>query len=216
MEIKFFGHACFRLRGKSAVILTDPYDPYIGFKLPKIAADLVTISHEHKDHNYREAVTGSSNRKKPFVISGPGEYEIAGVSVFGIMTFHDASRGKERGENTVYMITLDDVRLAHLGDLGHKLTDAQLEEINGVDVLMIPVGGTYTLDAKEAVEVISQVEPKIVIPMHYHLPGLTIKLAPVETFLKEIGAEKVKPISKLTITKDRLPEEREVVVLEKQ
>ncbi len=108
------------------------------------------------------------------------------------------------------------MRLAHLGDLGHKLTEAQLEEVNGADILMIPAGGTYTIDAKEAVEVVGQIEPKIVIPMHYQLPSLTIKLAPVEEFLKEIGAEGVKPIPKLTISKERLPEEREVVVLEKK
>lgn len=216
MEIRFLGHACFRLRGKSAVVVTDPYDPDLGFRLPKLAADIVTISHEHQNHNHQEAVTSAIFRKKPFFVSEPGEYEIAGVSIFGVATFHDASQGKERGRNTVYVITLDDVRLAHLGDLGHKLTDAQLEEINGVDILMVPVGGAETIDSKEAVEVINQVEPKIAIPMHFHLPGLTIKLAPVEEFLKEIGAEAVKPISKLTIIKERLPEEREVVVLEKQ
>lgn len=216
MEIKFLGHACFRIRGKAVVVLTDPYDPYLGFKLPKIQADIITISHDHKDHNYLEAVTGSAKRKKPFAVKGPGEYEIAGVSIFGIKTFHDASQGKERGENTAYVMIIDGLRIAHLGDLGHKLTDAQMEEINGVDVLMIPVGGTYTLDSQEAVEVVGQVEPKIVIPMHYHLPGLTIKLSSVEEFLKEIGAESVKPVVKLTVAKDRLPGEREVVVLQKR
>lgn len=216
MEISFLGHSCFRIRGKEAVLVTDPFDPYIGFKLPKISADIITISHDHKDHNNKEAVSGTAKRKKPFVISGPGEYEVAGVSIFGVVTFHDASRGSKRGTNTVYVITLDGMRVAHLGDLGHRLTESQLEEVNGADILMIPVGGIYTIDAKEAIEVIGQVEPKIIIPMHYHLPGLTIKLAPVSQFLKEIGAEGVEPIPRLTISKDRLPEEREVVILKKK
>ncbi len=216
MEIKFLGHSCFRIRGKSAVIVTDPYDPYIGFKLPKLTADIATISHNHKDHNYQEAVEGVSARKKPFVISGAGEYEVLGVSVFGVATFHDQSQGSKRGGNTIYVINLDGMRIAHLGDLGHKLTEAQLEEVNGVDILMIPVGGTYTIDAKEAVEVVGQIEPKIVIPMHYHLPGLTIELAPVEEFLKEAGVGPVKALPKLTISKERLPEEREIVVLERK
>lgn len=216
MEINFLGHSCFRIRGKEAILVTDPFDPYIGFKLPKISADIVTISHDHKDHNYKEAVSGIAKRKKPFVISGPGEYEIAGVAIFGMATSHDTVGGSKRGANTVFVITLDKMRIAHLGDLGHRLTEAQLEEVNGADILMIPVGGTYTIDAKEAVEVIGQIEPKIIIPMHYHLPGLTIKLAPVSQFLKEIGAEATQSIPKLIISKDKLPEEREVVVLKKR
>lgn len=216
MEINFLGHSCFRIRGKEAVLVTDPFDPYIGFKLPKVAADIVTISHGHQDHNNREAVSGTTKRKKPFVITGPGEYEIAGVSIFGVTTFHDTSRGSKRGKNTIYVITLDGMRVAHLGDLGHKLTESQLEEVNGADILIIPVGGTYTLDAKEAVEVIGQVEPKIIIPMHYRLPGLTIKLDPVEEFLKEMEAEAIQPVPKLVISKDKLPEEKEVVVLKKK
>lgn len=216
MEINFLGHSCFRIRGKEASLVTDPFDPYIGFKLPKISADIVTISHDHKDHNNKEAVSGTTKRKKPFVISGPGEYEIAGVSIFGVATFHDPSGGSKRGTNTVYVIALDGMRVAHLGDLGHNLTERQLEEVNGADILMIPVGGTYTINAKEAIEVVGQVEPKIIIPMHYRLPGLTIKLAPVEEFLKEIGAEAAQPAPKLMISKDKLPQEREVVVLKKR
>lgn len=216
MEIIFLGHSCFRIRGKTAVLVTDPFESYIGFKLPKISADIVTISHDHRDHNNKEAVSGTAKTKKPFVISGPGEYEIAGVSIFGVRTFHNAAKGSKRGANAVYLINLDGMRIVHLGDLGHKLTESQLEEVNGADILIIPVGGTYTLNAKEAVEVIGQVEPKIIIPMHYRLPGLTIKLAPVEEFLKEIGVKAIKPIPKLTISKDRLPEEREVVVLKKK
>ena len=193
--------------------MTDPYDPSIGLKAIKATADIITVSHDHYDHNNTSAVKGTKRRKEPFIVAGPGEYEISGVSIFGLSSFHDQKGGKERGRNTIYFINLDDLKLVHLGDLGHKLNDEQLEEINSPDLLFIPVGGTYTLDASLAVEVIGQIDPKIVIPMHYQLPGLTIKLAPVDDFLKEMGVEKIKPVAKLVISKDKLPEEREVVVL---
>lgn len=211
MEIKYFGHSCFLLRGKTVSLLTDPYSPEVGFKLPSIKADIVTVSHGHYDHNYTTAVKGKA-REEPFIINGPGEYEIAGVSIFGLSTYHDKVQGSERGKNTVYLINMDEVRLAHLGDLGCLLNDEQIERLNGIDVLFVPVGGTYTLDAKEAVELVGQIEPRIVVPMHYQLPGLKIDLAPIEDFLKEIGAQEVKPVEKLLVSKEKLPAEREVAV----
>lgn len=211
MEIRYLGHASFRIKGKKAILVTDPYDPYLGFKMAKVSADIILVSHDHKDHNNVAAV-GKTVRKEPFVISGPGEYEILGISVFGIASFHDNSGGKERGKNTIYIINLDGMRLVHLGDLGHKLDDQQLEEVNGADILFVPVGGVYTVGPKEAVEVVGQIQPKIVIPMHYKVPGLTLDLVPVDEFLKEMGVE-VKPVPRLVISKDKLPEEREVVVL---
>lgn len=212
MEIKYFGHSCFLLRDKNVTLLTDPFSPEVGLKLPRIAADIVTITHDHYDHN-NTGIVQAKMREESFIIKGPGEYEVSGVSIFGVATYHDNSLGKERGRNTIYIIIMDGIRLAHLGDLGHVLTDEQLEEVNGVDILFIPTGGIYTLDAKEAVEVIGQIEPRIVIPMHYQLPGLKIKLNPVEDFLKEMGLKEIKPLDKLVISRERLPEEREVVVL---
>jgi len=212
MEIKYFGHSCFLLRDKNATLLTDPFSPEVGLKLPRIAADIVTITHDHYDHN-NTGIVQAKMREEPFIIKGPGEYEVSGVSIFGVATYHDNSLGKERGRNTIYIIIMDGIRLAHLGDLGHILTDEQLEEVNGVDILFIPTGGIYTLDAKEAVEVIGQIEPRIVIPMHYQLPGLKIKLNPVEDFLKEMGLKEIKPLDKLVVSRERLPEERAVVVL---
>lgn len=214
MEVKYLGHSGFRIKGKKTILVTDPYDPYIGFEMPKVSADIVTISHDHKDHNNVAAV-GKTTRREPFIISGPGEYEILGVSVFGVSSFHDTKRGAERGKNTIYVINIDGMRLVHLGDLGHKLDDKQIEEVNGADILFIPVGGTYTIDTRMAVEVIGQIQPKIIIPMHYKVPGLVFDLAPVDEFLKEMGVE-VKPAPKLTISKDKLPEERAVVVLKKK
>lgn len=220
MEITYLGHSCFRIKGKKSIIVTDPYEhPRLGFKMPRVSADIVTVSHHHLDHNNIAAVKGTTKRKEPFVVDGPGEYEIGGVSIFGIASFHDKSNGVKRGENTIYLITIDSLRLAHLGDLGHKLTEAELEEVNGVDILFIPIGGTYTINDNEAIEVIGQVEPAIIIPMHYKTtdmkPDFGIEIT-VDDFLKTIGEETNKAKDKLIISKDKLPEEREIVVLKRK
>lgn len=215
MDITSLGHASFKLRGKQATVVTDPFDSQtVGLKFPKnVEADVVTVSHGHKDHNAVSAVGGV-----PHVISGPGEYEIKGVSVIGISTFHDGEEGKMRGRNTAYRIELDGIKLAHLGDLGHVLTSAQVDQLDGVDILFVPVGGFYTIDAKAAAQVIADIDPKIVIPMHYatsaHSDTLKSKLAPLSVFLKEVGKESVLPTNKLTVSKDKLPAEIQVVVLE--
>lgn len=220
MEITYLGHSCFRIKGKKNIIVTDPFDhPRLGFKMPPTSADIVTISHHHQDHDSTAVVKATSKRSEPFLVDGPGEYEIAAVSIFGIASFHDNSSGAKRGENTVYVINLDGLRLAHLGDLGHKLTETQLEEVNGVDILFIPIGGTYTIDDNEAIEVIGQIEPLIVIPMHYLTKEMKsdfgIKLT-VDDFLKAIGEEGIKTRDKLIISKDKLPQEREIVVLKRK
>lgn len=217
MEIQYLGHSCFRIKGKNAVVVIDPFNPSdLGLKLTKVTADIVLISHDHFDHNYLSGVEGTDRRKEPFVVSGPGEYEISGVAIAGIPTFHDDTGGSQRGKNTVYVIHTDDLRVVFLGDLGHKLSDKQLEEINGTDILMVPVGGVVTLDAKQASEVITQIDPKIVIPMHYKLPGLALDLAPMDEFMKMMGKEGILPLPKLTISKEKLPEETTVVILERK
>lgn len=193
--------------------MTDPYDSDIGFKMPKVEADIVTVSHEHKDHSFIKAVKG-----EPFVISEPGEYEIKGVEILGFSSFHDENGGKKRGENTIFCFKVDDFSIVHLGDLGHKLTPEQIENLNEVDILLIPVGGVYTIDAATAREAINQLEPKIVIPMHFrtkkHDEKLFKELDGVDVFLKEMGEEKLPPQRKLKIkSRSELPEERKVVVL---
>jgi len=219
MEITYLGHSCFRIKGKKNIIVTDPFNEDVGFKMPRVTADIITISHHHQDHNNVSAVKGTTKRREPFVVDGSGEYEISEVSIFGIASYHDKSSGAKRGENTIYLISLDGLRLAHLGDLGHKLTETQLEELNGVDVLFIPVGGTFTIDDNEAIEVVAQIEPRIIIPMHYKTadmkPDFGIKLT-VDDFLKAIGEEANKAKEKLDISKDKLPEEREIVVLKRK
>lgn len=209
MEIIHLGHSSFKIKGKQATLVTDPFSPQMtGLKFPQVSADIVTISHQHDDHNKASLVNGA-----PQVFSGPGEYEVKGVKILGVSTFHDSSQGAERGKNTVYQIKMDGLTLVHLGDLGHKLETEEVEALNGVDILLVPVGGVYTLDGKGAVQVVGQLEPRIVIPMHYQVTGLKFELEAVDKFLKELGKEGVVPQPKLTITKDKLPEELEVIIL---
>jgi L-ascorbate metabolism protein UlaG (beta-lactamase superfamily) len=212
MDIYWYGQACFKIKGKQATALIDPYDPsMLGLKLPKdTSADLVLKTHDHADHSNTD-VAGESAVK----IAGPGEYEVKGVAVTGVMTYHDKQKGVERGKNTVYNLEIEGVNIVHLGDLGQILEEDQLEEIGSVDVLMIPVGGVYTIDAKDAARVVAQLDPKIVIPMHYKLDDLKVDLEPLDNFLKEMSVENVAPLPKLSITKDKLPEEMQVIVLSK-
>lgn len=212
MDISWLGHASFKVKGKTAVVVTDPYSSQIGIKMPKVEADIVTVSHGHFDHNEVTAVGG-----EPFVIEGPGEYEIKGVEVVGVASFHDSKSGFERGKNTIYNFKVDKMNICHLGDLGQEnLTDEQVEEIGNTDILLIPVGGYFTIDATLAVKIVAQLEPKIIIPMHYRTNETKIEgLSGVEKFLKEMGKENIEPISKLTVIPDKLPEEAQVVVLTK-
>ncbi|MDD4332695.1 MAG: MBL fold metallo-hydrolase [Patescibacteria group bacterium] len=213
MFITYLGHSCFKLQDKvgpdGVTLVTDPFDKNTGFKVPNFEADIVTVSHQHHDHNNTDAFRGT-----PFIIDMPGEYDVKGVMVTGIDSFHDAKEGAEMGKNIIYRIEIDDISVAHLGDLGHSLSDKQLEKLVGVDILLIPVGGRYTLDAKKAVEVISQIEPRIVIPMHYKAAGSNIKdIDGVEKFIKEIGIAP-REEEKLKISKKDLPqEEMELVIL---
>lgn len=213
MDVTYFGHACFRLKGKNASVVLDPFDSkMIGLKLPKVSADIVTISHQHGDHNNQAAVDDVQ-----VVIDGPGEYEVKGISFIGISTFHDSQKGKLRGKNTVYVIEIDDIRVAHFGDLGHKLSEKHMEILGEIDVLMIPVGGHYTLDPEDAVSVAQSIEAKITIPMHFQTDGLNEQisknLAGVDDFLSKMGLPTEKT-DKLTLKKEFLGEESKIVVLE--
>lgn len=210
MDIYWFGQACFKIKGKNTTIIIDPFDPdFTGLKLPKdLEADIAIASHEHKDHSNLDAVLGN-----PVKITGPGEYEIKGVTISGIAVFHDQKLGTERGKNTVYHLEVDGLNIVHLGDLGHLLSEQQVESIGSTDILMVPVGGTYTIDAKDAAEVVAQLEPPITIPMHYQTAGLKFPLDSVDPFLKEMGVENLQPTNKLTVTRDKLPDEPQVVLL---
>lgn len=210
MVITWYGQSCFKIQSGETVLFTDPFAKEIGLTPPRAQANIVTISHNHFDHNNSEALTG-----EPLVIEGPGEYESKGVDIKGILSFHDDKEGKERGTNTIYVIEIEGMKICHLGDLGQaKLTAQQVERIDGVDILMIPVGGTNTIDEEMAAEIINQIEPRIVIPMHYKIPGLTSKIEGVDAFLKEMGVAKKETVDKLTLKKKDLPEgDMQVVVM---
>lgn len=210
MDITYLGHASFKIKSKQGTVVTDPFDPKkTGLKFSKTSADLVTISHQHDDHNRSDLVTDTKK-----VIEGPGEYEIGGISLIGIASFHDDKKGEERGANTIFVIEVEDLRIVHLGDLGHTLGEKQIEIIGDIDILMVPVGGVYTIDAKEALEVVKSISPKITIPMHYQVPGLALsnKLSSVDDFLKLTNG-KVERQAKLTIKSMDLEEEGNIVVV---
>ncbi len=218
IDVYFHGQACVRVKGKNASVVFDPYNPdFTGLPKLKLNADIVCVTHEHGDHNNVEAVSSDKEGAKPFVISGPGEYEISGVNIVGIPSFHDDKEGAERGKNTIYHALIDDVNFVHLGDLGQKkLTQEQVETLSTCDVLFIPVGSVYTINGKEAPDIISQIEPKIIVPIHYKIEGLKFGLDEVNVFLTAMGKENLQPVPKLSISRDRLPEEPEVVVLARQ
>jgi len=209
MDISWLGHSCFRIRGSRATVVTDPYSPDLGYSLGKPTARIVTVSHQHPGHSYVQGIGG-----EPRLVVRPGEYEIDGVLIIGVATFHDADRGGKRGKNTVYLMEVDEVSICHLGDLGHVLTAQQVEEIGNVDVLLLPVGGVSTINASMAAEVVRQLEPKVVVPMHYKTPALSRELEPVDGFLKEIGVKGVEPQSKLSLTRSNLPVSTQVFLLD--
>jgi len=209
MDISWLGHSCFRIKGNQATIVTDPYSPDLGYSLGKPTASIVTVSHQHQGHSYSQRVDG-----QPRLVGSPGEYAIGRVLIIGIDTFHDREGGKTRGKNTVYVMEIDGMSVCHLGDLGHALTAEQVEEIDDVDVLLVPVGGASTINAATAAEVVRQIEPKAVIPMHYKTPALNRELEPVDRFLKEIGIKELQSQPKLSISRSSLPASTQVFLLE--
>ena len=213
MDIKYFGHSSFQIRTKNAKIATDPFDPeYIGLPFAKVEADILTISHEHRDHNFKGGIKG-----EPLVLDWPGEFEKNGVRINGFDSFHDAVGGTERGSNVMYKFEADGFSVLHLGDLGHLLDEAMIEMIGEVDVLLIPVGGKYTINLTNVVKTINKIEPRIVIPMHYGNPELKQdifgELAVLPVFLKEIGASDIIPIDMLTLKQEDATDNVQVVIL---
>ncbi len=209
MDISWLGHSCFRIKGSHATVITDPYSPSLGYSLGKPTARIVTVSHQHPGHSYVQGIGG-----EPRVITGPGEYEISGILIIGIATFHDAEGGGKRGRNTIYLMEVDEVSVCHLGDLGHVLTAEQAEELGNVDILLLPVGGVSTINAPAAAEVVRRLEPKVVIPMHYKTEALSWELEPVGRFLKEIGVKEVNSHPKLSFTRTSLPATTQIFLLD--
>jgi L-ascorbate metabolism protein UlaG (beta-lactamase superfamily) len=209
MEIVWLGHSCFRIRGKEATIVTDPFDKTLGYPMRKPTANIITVSHSHPQHSFVGGVAGN-----PRVVSRPGEYDIANAFINGIATFHDKEKGAQRGKNTVFFMEIDEVKVCHLGDLGHVPTTEQVEQMSGTDILMVPVGGGSTLDAAAAAETIGLLEPRLVIPMHYKTEVVKMELDPLDRFLKQMGVKEVETQPKLNVTKSNLPPETRVLVLD--
>ena len=218
MEIKYLGHSSFLIKTKTAKIVTDPFDSdMVGLKFPKTEADIVTISHQHKDHNQIKNVFGI-NGVNPLLIEMPGEFEKMGVRIFGFQSYHDKTKGSERGENILYKFESEGLSILHCGDLGIIPEESFLETIGEVDILMVPVGGIYTIDSEEALQLIKRIEPSIVIPMHYNSDKLDQKnfgkLTQINEFTKKFGLDHVAPIPKLIYKKEEIEQEMKVVVLE--
>ena len=215
MKIKWCGHATFLITSSSGLkIVTDPYEPggYDGALAYGPIPDeinIAVVSHDHPDHNYTQGLKG-----KPQVVKGTGTKAVVGIEFKGIPTYHDTSQGKERGKSTIFCFTVDKVRLCHLGDLGHPLSSKEIAEIAEVDVLMIPVGGFYTVDAKVATEVMNSLKPRLVIPMHFKTDKCGFPITTVDGFIA--GKKNVKKLttSELEVTKDNLPPLTEIQVLQ--
>lgn len=216
MNIQYYGHSCFKISVKPAgrgqeevVFFIDPFDKSTGLRPPQGSADFVLVTHNHHDHNNATALKGD-----PRIIDLPGEYSIKGVNIIGIPSYHDDTQGKERGQNTIYLIESEEIKICHLGDLGHDIDEKQLEKIGTVNVLMIPIGGKYTLDYKKAIENIKKIEPNIVIPIHFKMKNSAIDIDNESKFCLEMGyCAKERP-SKLNLkSKDFEGKNREIVVM---
>ncbi len=219
MEIKYLGHASFLIKTKTAKVVTDPFDSeMVGMKFPKVEADIVTISHHHRDHDQADLIPMPPTGAPPLIIDMAGEFENRGVRIFGYKSFHDDKNGSERGENILYKFEAEGISILHCGDLGFIPDDSFLDSIGDVDILLVPTGGFFTVDSSQAAELVKKIEPSIVIPMHFNQPKLNQKnfgqLEKVEEFTKKFGLEKPTPLPKLVYKKEEGEEEMKVVVLE--
>jgi L-ascorbate metabolism protein UlaG (beta-lactamase superfamily) len=215
MNIQYYGHSCFKIvtkpagRGQDDVtIFMDPFDKSFGLRPPQGSADLVMVSHDHHDHNNIEALKG-----EPAVIDIPGEYSVKGINIVGLRSYHDNKNGEERGQNTIFILETEDMRICHLGDLGHDLDEKQMEKINGLDILMIPIGGKYTIDGKKAVDIVKKIEPKVVIPIHYKINGSTMDVDDEKKFCAEMGNCPKEKVTKINLKKKDLEEKNMEVIL---
>lgn len=210
MKLTYYGHSCFLITGNSGTrILTDPCDPETGYCLKEIAADAVTVSHEHHDHNYVQAAAGT-----PEIIRTAGLHVVKDITIEGIPAWHDNDRGVQRGENMIYRMELDGMRLVHLGDLGHVPDETLAQAIGPADVLLCPIGGVYTIDTAQALETAERLQARILIPMHYSTPQLTFPLGGLEELLrlaKDRGIHRVND-STCSISQDAIGEKRILIL----
>lgn len=214
MKITWLGHSSFKLEESTGTtVVTDPYHPYVGYEMPEVTADIVTVSHGHKDHNHLEAVKGN-----PKVLNHAGAYDISGVHILARRTYHDSKNGAARGENLVFKFRMDGVDICHMGDIGEECNAMLVESLAPVNVLMIPVGGTYTIDAEQAKEFVDRIMPDVVIPMHYKTRDCAFDIARLNEFLDLFDDEDVVYTESDTVEFDRADfdgESTKVYVLER-
>ncbi|MCR4402598.1 MAG: MBL fold metallo-hydrolase [Firmicutes bacterium] len=209
LKVRWFGHACFLITTSSGVrILTDPFDATVGYPLPQVEADVVTSSHDHFDHNNVKVARGN-----PVVLKGGGRWEKAGGRIYSVASFHDTEGGAKRGPNGIFVVEADGIRLVHMGDIGHDLSKQQLSEIGRVDVLLVPVGGTYTIDAAGAKRLVEATSPKVVIPMHYKTPVVGFPIATVDKFVASFANVTRLDTNEVGFRASSLPESTAVYVL---
>jgi len=218
MNIQYYGHSCFKIVTKpggrnteNVTALIDPFDKNIGLKPPQGKADIVFVSHtQHDDHNNTKAI-----KSNPIIINTPGEFSVKGISVTGVDSFHDNQEGRERGKNTIFVLETEDIKICHLGDLGTELSPEQVEKIGEIDILLIPVGGKFTIDGKMATKITQKLEPSLVIPMHFKVPGLKISIADEKEFCSEMGGCPKEKVNKITLKKKDLADKNMEVLFMK-
>lgn len=215
MNIQYYGHSCFKITTKPAgrgqeeiTVFLDPFSKEIGLRPPQGQASLVLVSHDHNDHSNTAVLKGD-----PKILDIPGEYSVSGVNIIGISSFHDNKNGRERGKNTIFILESEEIRICHMGDLGSDLSEKQLEEINGVNILMIPIGGKYTIDAEKAVDIIKKIEPNIIIPMHYKMKGSNMDIDDEKKFCSEMGNCPKDKMAKISLKKKDLEGKSMEVIL---
>jgi L-ascorbate metabolism protein UlaG (beta-lactamase superfamily) len=206
MNIQYYGHSCFKITTKPAgratediVFFIDPFDKSIGLRPPQGQADIIFVTHSHADHSNVSALKGD-----PVIINTPGEYSVKGINVIGLDSFHDDKEGTLRGHNTIFVFKTEDLTICHMGDIGADLSPKQIEDLGEIDILLIPVGGKYTIDGAKAVEIARKIEPSIIIPMHYKVKGTTADISDEKKFCSEIGNCPSNQVSKLSLKKKEL------------
>ena len=206
LQIRWHGHACWEITN-DLTLVTDPHDgKSIGIPAPSVAGDIILVSHDHYDHNSVKSVEKEDSK----VVTDERKRTISNVEIRGIESFHDEVRGEKRGRNIIYKFTMDDIKFCHLGDLGHKIDEDAVQKIGDVDILFIPIGGTFTVDADQAWKVVNMIKPKIAIPMHYKIGGLSLPIAGIEPFLEKNKYKILKVGNEIDIEKDDLPKEPEI------
>ncbi len=210
MKIKWMGHSCFLITSKNGTqIVTDPYDDSVGYPVPSVSADIVTSSHNHHDHNNFDCVDGEFK-----VVNKIGDFSVNGISIRGVDTYHDELEGQKRGKNIIFVLKVDELSICHCGDLGHVLDDEAIEKIGHVDILLLPVGGFYTINAEEAVRVREQLKPRVTVPMHYKIGGVKYPIDKVDVFLGLAGSHSKMSANEIEINIDNLNEMPGIIVFD--